>query len=233
MQIDHINIKAPAALLEQVREFYCAVLGLDEGPRPDFPSPGYWLYARECPLVHLSVGPETTARPAAGYLDHVAFRAEDLVTFLARLDSIGYRLSVQPHPRTGPNPVVPARSRRQRAGNQLCRRGHALSRTARSRTSCLTRFPLSRRYNDLRKGNIRFVSGEGTRDLSLERMRRREFLADQAPVCHCPRLLGLAGARRDGLRPGAGRPVCHPRGRQHRGAVAGRQHRVRGASDSA
>jgi len=33
----------------------------------------------------------------------------------------------------------------------------------------------------LRKGNIRFVSGEGTRDLSLERMRRRELLADQAP----------------------------------------------------
>ena len=95
MQIDHINIKAPAALLEQVREFYCAVLGLVEGPRPDFPSPGYWLYARECPLVHLSVGPETTARPAAGFLDHVAFRAEDLETFLARLDTldIDYRCS--------------------------------------------------------------------------------------------------------------------------------------------
>ena len=33
----------------------------------------------------------------------------------------------------------------------------------------------------LREGNVRFVSGEGTRDLSLERLRRRELAADQAP----------------------------------------------------
>ena len=45
MQLDHINIKAPEALLEEVRDFYCAVLGLQEGARPNFSSPGYWLYA--------------------------------------------------------------------------------------------------------------------------------------------------------------------------------------------
>lgn len=33
----------------------------------------------------------------------------------------------------------------------------------------------------LQDGNARFVSGEGMRDLSLEHMRRRELLADQAP----------------------------------------------------
>jgi len=33
----------------------------------------------------------------------------------------------------------------------------------------------------LREGNARFVSGEGTRDLSLEHRRRRELLGDQAP----------------------------------------------------
>lgn len=98
MQIDHINIKAPRVLLEQVREFYCSVLGLDDGPRPDFPSPGYWLYAAERPLVHLSVGAETTAPESAGYLDHVAFRAEGLETFLVRLEAldIDYRCSQIP-----------------------------------------------------------------------------------------------------------------------------------------
>jgi catechol 2,3-dioxygenase-like lactoylglutathione lyase family enzyme len=88
MQIDHINIKAPEVLLEQVREFYCTVLGLDEGPRPDFASPGYWLYSAERPLVHLSMGPESPARGSTGYLDHVAFRAEGLVTFQARLEAL-------------------------------------------------------------------------------------------------------------------------------------------------
>ena len=89
MQIDHINIKAPRRLLEQVREFYCTVLGLDEGARPDFPSAGYWLYSKDHALVHLSVGSETAARGTTGFLDHVAFRSEGLAAFLARLDAQG------------------------------------------------------------------------------------------------------------------------------------------------
>lgn len=36
-------------------------------------------------------------------------------------------------------------------------------------------------FQRLREGNARFVSGQGTRDLSLEHVRRRELLADQAP----------------------------------------------------
>jgi len=86
MQLDHINIKAPEALLEEVRDFYCAVLGLQEGARPKFSSPGYWLYAGERPLVHLSRGSERPASPAPSYLDHVAFRAVGLQAFTARLD---------------------------------------------------------------------------------------------------------------------------------------------------
>lgn len=47
MHIDHINIRAPAGLLDEVREFYCAIFGLEEGFRPAFASQGYWLYAGE------------------------------------------------------------------------------------------------------------------------------------------------------------------------------------------
>jgi carbonic anhydrase len=36
-------------------------------------------------------------------------------------------------------------------------------------------------FQRLREGNARFVSGQGTRDLSLEHMRCKELLADQAP----------------------------------------------------
>ncbi len=47
------------------------------------------------------------------------------------------------------------------------------------------------------------------------------------------RLLRLARAGGDRVRPGARRPVRDPRRRQHRRAVAGRQRRVRGGASSA
>ena len=95
MYIDHINIKAPEALLEQVRDFYCEALGLTNGFRPAFSSAGYWLYAGEQPLVHLSVGTVTSATDTSGYLDHVAFRASGLGGVLQRLEALGvdYRSS--------------------------------------------------------------------------------------------------------------------------------------------
>jgi len=95
MHIDHINIKAPGGLLEQVRRFYCEVLGLQEGFRPAFSSAGHWLYAGDQPLVHLSAGSGAPVAGAAAHLDHVAFRASGLQDFLRRLDERGidYRSS--------------------------------------------------------------------------------------------------------------------------------------------
>jgi len=95
MHIDHINIKAPEALLEQVRRFYCEVLGLRKGFRPAFSTAGYWLYAGEQPLVHLSVGPESSGAGCSGHLDHIAFQASGLRDVLQRLERLGveYRSS--------------------------------------------------------------------------------------------------------------------------------------------
>jgi catechol 2,3-dioxygenase-like lactoylglutathione lyase family enzyme len=91
MRIDHINIRAPQALLEEVRDFYCAVLGLEEGFRPDFSGHGHWLYCADRPLVHLSLDTECTAGGGGGHLDHVAFQAAGLAEFLARLEAHGIR----------------------------------------------------------------------------------------------------------------------------------------------
>jgi len=43
--LNHINLRAPDALLATLRDFYCEVVGLREGPRPAFGSRGWWLYA--------------------------------------------------------------------------------------------------------------------------------------------------------------------------------------------
>lgn len=89
MHIDHINIRAPNDLLEQVRQFYCAVFGLEEGFRPAFSSGGYWLYAGDHPIVHLSIGGEAGAVVRPTHLDHVAFQSGDLGTFQKTLDASG------------------------------------------------------------------------------------------------------------------------------------------------
>lgn len=94
MRIDHINIAAPMPLLEQVREFYCQALLLEEGPRPDFGIPGYWLYGDGKPILHLIESENHYPAEKPHYLDHVAFQIEDLNAYTQRLDNLGVKYSV-------------------------------------------------------------------------------------------------------------------------------------------
>ena len=88
-RLDHINIAAPAGLLVKVRDFYVDILGLEDGARPEFSSPGYWLYAGKDPLIHLSERDGGAADGSNGCLDHVAFRGHDLKAMSSRLESAG------------------------------------------------------------------------------------------------------------------------------------------------
>ena len=89
MHIDHINIRSSRELLDRVKEFYCFVLDLNEGYRPNFSSHGYWLYAEQNPVIHLSVGEACHEAESNGCLDHVAFQVSDLNPVVARLDQLG------------------------------------------------------------------------------------------------------------------------------------------------
>ena len=75
---NHFNIRAPCALLRTVRDFYVDVIGLLEGPRPDVPVAGYWLYLADVPVLHLMEWPEGPQVPdqGRGYLDTLPFPAE-------------------------------------------------------------------------------------------------------------------------------------------------------------
>jgi catechol 2,3-dioxygenase-like lactoylglutathione lyase family enzyme len=95
--LDHVNLRAPAEIIEKVRVFYIDVIGLREGPRPAFRSGshGYWLYAGDTPLLHLSIGPQIeSAGRSNGYLNHYALACSDLAGARARLDAAGVRYSV-------------------------------------------------------------------------------------------------------------------------------------------
>lgn len=88
-RLDHVNIAAPAELLARVRDFYISVLGLEDGARPAFSSPGFWLYAGNTPVIHLSEKDGRQAGGNDGCFDHVAFRGNDLQGMVSRLESAG------------------------------------------------------------------------------------------------------------------------------------------------
>ena len=87
MQLDHMNISAPAALLETVKDFYCEVLQFRVGPRPEFGIHGYWLYSdgEERAAVHL-IEAEGHQPPQRSHLDHVAFNVASLEPIKAALE---------------------------------------------------------------------------------------------------------------------------------------------------
>jgi catechol 2,3-dioxygenase-like lactoylglutathione lyase family enzyme len=95
--LDHINLRAPADVIEQVRAFYIDVIGLREGPRPAFRSGshGHWLYAGDTAVLHLSIGPriEPGDRPN-GYFSHFALACSDLAAARERLDAAAVRYSI-------------------------------------------------------------------------------------------------------------------------------------------
>ena len=97
--LDHINLRVPTNLLEPVRSFYVDMIGLQEGFRPPMGSGshGYWLYAGDAAVVHLSSGnANSSISEGNGYFSHVAFACTELETTRARLDQaqVPHRIAV-------------------------------------------------------------------------------------------------------------------------------------------
>ncbi len=100
LRIGHVNLRGPAGLIEELKNFYVDVIGLRAGPRPAFRSgsSGYWLYAGERDVIHLSVDPRRATvadAPHAGF-GHFALLCDraDLDATRARLDELGVDYSV-------------------------------------------------------------------------------------------------------------------------------------------
>ena len=106
LSLNHFSIRTLD--LAATKDFYVTLLGLQDGPRPDFPFPGCWLY--QGPLtdyanaaVHIiGIDAQDTSGlsnylgdrseqklQGSGALDHVAFFATGLADMLQRLHSKG------------------------------------------------------------------------------------------------------------------------------------------------
>ena len=81
--LEHVNVQT-SRLVEMIT-WYDRILGMPAGWRPDFPFPGAWLYSGDQkPTVHL-VG-VAKEQPGGLKLEHFAFAATGLATFIATLD---------------------------------------------------------------------------------------------------------------------------------------------------
>ncbi|MGB7088332.1 MAG: hypothetical protein WBD47_22445 [Phormidesmis sp.] len=94
--LNHFNITASPRLIEQVKRFYTGVIGLTVGPRAHLDHEGYWLYAGEVPLLHLSTRQEmeTTAMHCKGHFNHISLSCVGLASAIAKMVTTGtpYRI---------------------------------------------------------------------------------------------------------------------------------------------
>ncbi|MDQ6619885.1 MAG: VOC family protein [Pseudomonadota bacterium] len=86
--INHFNVLTDD--VPKTVAFYCDVLGLREGSRPELNFPGAWLYSGDEAIVHVSGG-RSHGELTPGVIDHMAFTASDLRGTLARLEGAGIR----------------------------------------------------------------------------------------------------------------------------------------------
>jgi catechol 2,3-dioxygenase-like lactoylglutathione lyase family enzyme len=100
-QLEHYLVVSE--VLEQTKDFYCEILGLRVGDRPDLGFSGYWLYLGEIPCLHLADRESYTDYKArvgtpvpqqtvdTGAIDHIAFNAIGFRDTVQMLENRGLR----------------------------------------------------------------------------------------------------------------------------------------------
>ncbi len=118
MALSHIEHYLVAADdMEATRDWYCTVLGMEEGPHPDFGFPVHWLYLNGRDVVHIGQSAKHAGENQKAYLgrtsrdtglgtgaiDHIAFRATGLKAMLAHLRSLGTEFTERRASNRAPN----------------------------------------------------------------------------------------------------------------------------------
>ena len=99
LSINHIQFVAEKDLVIQLRNFYCDVVGLQEGFRPAFERFGFWLYIGDKDVVHLTTPKEGDSRSLQkSSYDHVAFKSSDYIGVLQKLKLLHIPFEEKPIP---------------------------------------------------------------------------------------------------------------------------------------
>jgi len=88
-RVDHFNIVISPSQADETLRFYREVLGLADGFRPNFGRPGWWLYAGDHPVLHISLKDVAPTRGSTGSFDHIALHATGSPEMKAKLERLG------------------------------------------------------------------------------------------------------------------------------------------------
>ena len=102
MPLEHIeHFLVQTSDIEKTREWYRRVLGMQDGPAPDFKFPVRWLYLGGRDVVHITEGGAKTSENRKRYLgqqsedvkgsgavDHIAFRCTGLKQMIEHLQAL-------------------------------------------------------------------------------------------------------------------------------------------------
>ena len=91
--MNHFTITAEDR--ERTLGYYCGLLGLQEGHRPDLGFPGAWLYAGGPQAVLHVYWDRPMPSQRTGVIDHMAFTASDLKGVKARFDAAGVKYELR------------------------------------------------------------------------------------------------------------------------------------------
>lgn len=105
--LNHYNFRASRAILDTLRDFYVDIVGLHLGYRPPFKNFGYWLYAGEHAILHLSEAAPDELRPAnvVNTFDHVALSCTGRPVFETRLRELDISYASNQVPLTGQHQI--------------------------------------------------------------------------------------------------------------------------------
>jgi catechol-2,3-dioxygenase len=86
-EINHYNLRAPRDVMHVLKDFYCNIVGLQEGPRAGFASYGFWLYIGNNDVLHLAEyrGEGVPLTNVMTTFDHVSFTCTDMPAMEAHL----------------------------------------------------------------------------------------------------------------------------------------------------
>ena len=101
--INHYNWRADEKTIEVLKEFYIEIVGLKLGHRPPFKNGGYWLYANQKDVLHLSFSKNGIVNElnVNSTFDHMAFTCQDENMYIDLLTKKNIKFSIREVPEIG------------------------------------------------------------------------------------------------------------------------------------
>jgi glyoxylase I family protein len=101
--INHYNLRADEKTIEVLKEFYIEIVGLILGHRPPFKNGGYWLYANQKDVLHLSFSKNGIVNElnVNSTFDHMAFTCKDENMYIDLLNKKNIKFSIREIPEIG------------------------------------------------------------------------------------------------------------------------------------